>query len=840
MLVPLLSLITALILLINAVLLYQKSPRYQAFPWLIRHKNEPIFILAISLLFLFLSLGIIGYWGLINAMFLQIIRKILGISGGILLLLTFWRELGHQPLLLRQLPIVLNAKAYVYRHRTILLVSLLLAIIAIAFMSPMASQRVIFSVNDHLSHIGYIVQARMALEEGQFPIRVAPLEAYGMRYAGFQFYSQLPYTLGGIIYKFITPQNPYSAYKIMLWLALWMGGLFIYRLGLSLTRSQVAAVLAGVSYMSAPYFLNNIHARGAFTEAIAQGILPIVLFYIFQIYTTSKKRYIFLSAIAWFALATTHIITFIYSTIFIAIFSVILLLKSKLINWPKQRIFLIIISYFLGWLLALYFLAPVALGSENLPIRRQINVINPFDTRWMTPLANLISPTSMPSEPTETGIAPTYGLHPAVGWIFLAAWGIVVYYYFSGQSFPPRLQRIRPFVISLLSVFLIAFFLTWSPINIWAILPKQLWVTQFTFRILTHVMWTGALLTPLAIILIFRERLDRRHLILGILIIVIISRPWLPIPKGTVTVDELKKEPLFRYSGALDYLYQTPIKTLYGKAELPVLALDWTPGYASWDVFLNRNLELFAQYPDATSFRLQKPVGYLARFRYPKPIGKEPFLIIEGEIPDEDLTSDSSLLLQVNQQTIMEVPLSSPQFNLRIPFKDIPISDPDFVVTFFLKAPSPETKPPRLLMKRFMFDGLSSQATILSVDQTKEKCQQIGKTTVCKINVNEDAENVQLPIFYYPEMQQVIVNNQVTDSFPIYYKDYNLLGVKLKPGFHTIKVTFVGLVWANWVSLLSWLGIILAGIKLVLQNLGSTSKINLTVRTREQKTGNRE
>jgi hypothetical protein len=360
----------------------------------------------------------------------------------------------------------------------------------------------------------------------------------------------------------------------------------------------------------------------------------------------------------------------------------------------------------------------------------------------------------------------------------------------------------------------IAFLLTWSPINIWEMLPKQLWVTQFTFRFLTHMMWTGAVLTAFATILIFRERLDRRHLLAGILIIIILSRPWLPTPRGNVTVESVLKAPLFRNSGALDYLYRTPITNLFGKAELPVLALDWIPSFASWDTFLNRNLELFAQYPDAKSLQENKPVGYLSRFRYPKPIGEHPFLLIQGEIFAADLTSASSVLVQINQENVAEIPLNTPQFNLQIPLSNLKSSDPDFVLTFLLKAPSPETKPPRIFIKKFAFDGLSPQNTIIPMTQIKDNCQQQGKVTVCNIQVNSSAENVQLPVLYYPDLQKVTANGKVLDYFPINYQDYHLVGIKLKPGSYEIKTVFIGLAWANWISLVSWFMVILMLIKL--------------------------
>ncbi|MFM7440663.1 MAG: hypothetical protein ACKO2V_19040, partial [Snowella sp.] len=482
-----------------------------------------------------------------------------------------------------------------------------------------------------------------------------------------------------------------------------------------LTRYRIAAILAGVSYMAAPYFLINVHARGAFTEAIAQGILPIVLFYVFKLYRKPSINNLLLSALSWFALATTHVITFIYSTIFIA--SLILII-SHLSQAPLKDLVRLAIAYIWGWLLALYFLAPVVLESASLSIRQQIDQGNPFYSRWLTPLANLLSPTSLPPEATELGIAPTYGLHPSVGWIFLIAWGTVLYYSFCQRKLSLPLRSAKPTLVALLTIFLITFLLTWSPANIWELLPRQLWVTQFPFRFLTHVMWTGSLLTAFAILFIFRQKLDRRHLIFGILVIVMIARPWLPIPKGTITVDEVMKEPLFRYSGALDYLYRKEPEILYGNTDLHFLPNKWIPGYSEWDSFVNNAL-IFG------------PETY-----YPKWQPQEkPVLSLRGEVYMENIEDKANLLVQLNDKTLASIPLTQRELIAKIPLETVERPDQinTFGLKFLLEGKTKDGTPLSIRMKQFRLEGLSPENTVTSVQETQKMCQQKGSITSCDI-----------------------------------------------------------------------------------------------------------
>ncbi|MEM8779813.1 MAG: 6-pyruvoyl-tetrahydropterin synthase-related protein, partial [Cyanobacteria bacterium P01_G01_bin.49] len=685
--------------------------------------------------------------------------------------------------------LVKSLNEWLFKHRIAIGIIVLYSFIALSLMAPMASSKIIPSINDTPSHVGYIAQARTAINEGQFPLRVAPLEDNSWRYPGFQFYSQLPYFIGGWFYKLVTPNNPYEAYKLVIIIALIIGGFYIYRLSFKFTQSRIAAILAGVAYMSAPYFLNNIHARGAFTEAIAQGIFPIALYYVIECYLTGKRRYLVLSAISWFCLAITHIITFVYGTLFIGLLALIVIIQTRKTDFKFSQLIPPLQAYGLGWLLGFYFLAPVVFTSPHLSIRKQIKAINPFGTNTYTPLANLLSPTSLPAEPSETGLAVTYGLHPAVGWILLAAAGIVMYYYYFSRTIPAKLQPTRPYMIGLLWVFIVALFVTWSPIDFWSILPRQLWVTQFTFRFLTHVMWAGALLTGYAIVLIFRRRLDRRHLILGILIIVLASRPWLPAPRGNLTVDKLREEPLFRYSGALDYLYRTPIETLYGKTDLRLSHPEWIPGYSTWDTFVNHPLILEAELYYPTWQTNEKPILHL-----------------QGEVSLENIADTASLEAQINGKTLGLIPLTSRELDWQVPFNNVEVSGEEFGLKFLVHGATKDGQFLRIRANRFWLEGMSPKNTVIPVSETEENCTQQGVKTVCEVTVSQDAQIVQLPILYYKGMQKIWLDGQRVDYFPVYYRDYNLVGLSLKPGTYTIEATFHGLTWANWISGLSWIG----------------------------------
>ena len=110
------------------------------------------------------------------------------------------------------------------RTRKDLLVAALLGFVATALLSPLQSNEFFPSTGEIGNHMGFIVQAKTALDEGQFPIRIAPFQHHGWRYPAFQFYSPFPYIVGALAMKWLAPQNPLIAFKAVMWLALFCGG----------------------------------------------------------------------------------------------------------------------------------------------------------------------------------------------------------------------------------------------------------------------------------------------------------------------------------------------------------------------------------------------------------------------------------------------------------------------------------------------------------------------------------------------------------------------------------------------------------------------------------------
>lgn len=663
-------------------------------------------------------------------------------------------------------------------------VSLLYAFLATAFLSPLASNTVLPSAPDLPNHVASVVQAKMALDEGQFPLRVAPWQHNGWRYPLFQFYSQLPYFSAGVLYKWIVPSNPYVACKIILWFALFLSGFFIFLLTRRLTNSYPNAILSGAVYMSAPYFLINIHARGAFTEAVAQGILPIVLYSNWRCFVTPGLKWVVFSGLSWYALAVTHNITFIYSSLFLGMMFFAGGGKGRK---AFRRFLRLGLGYGLGILLALYFLYPV-LSSSYLTIRSLLT--NPFDSRWLTPLSSLFSPVSVPPEPA-TGRLTTPFLHPAIGWQLLSPFGILCFFKFYDRKKYRRLPLV-PFLDALLALFVLVVFMVWSPFDFWSFLPTPLRIAQFSYRLLTHTMWIGAILFSYAMCAVFGKKIDRRSMVLTIAVIYLFSASYFPSLQAGVKIDSIKKSPDIGY-GRNDYLVSTKFlssKTVYGFTQLPLTYED------GW-MRLGQEREI----PSWTNERSAK-------------------LCLKGKVPEGVLGGPLNMTAFIGGVEVGKVKLESGPFQWEVSLAGVKAGGTPRLKFETDKVFCPSKIDPHstdgrslaIFVTSLTLERCSSEQTFLPVYEVQDKFIDKGGKKVGEIFLPEIGRNVQLPILFYPNMLKVVVDGKPAPYFGVSYRDYYLAGVKLPAGKHRIEASFVGVRWANLASLFGWLAIAIWGL----------------------------
>lgn len=652
---------------------------------------------------------------------------------------------------------------------------LFFAFIALLPLVPMASNLFIPNEKDFYNHVAAIIQAKSALAEGQFPLRVAPFEQFGWRYPFYQFYSPTSYTFAALIYKFLTPDNPFVALKITLWTALLIGGIYIRRLALWFTGSNAVSLLTGVVYLTAPYCAIAIGRIGGFNEGIAFGVIPPVIYYTLKRYfDPSEKKFLLQTALCWYLLATIHMVTFVYTSLFTAI-----LILFISFNKP-QALYRMIntgIAYGFAFLMAMWFLGPILLLQKHLVINVTFSDAITFYNDYSPNLLSLISPIANFLIKMENMVGT---VRPSIGIPIVMSALIAIYVFFHRDELST--PQYKEWMLPLLGVFLIAFILVWSPFNFWIWLPDSLRIGQYSWRILSQVMWIGALLFACAMSWLFKDGLDIRHVIIGSFLIIVASSSWLTmLDKPLYPVANIIKNPHLIF-GEGSYLINTQRTTQYVD-NVDNLILDT----------LMPNKELKFNFPYYISPKL---LDY----------AQDPYVLVKGSVPFVK-GKDNKIIAYLNHSLLSEYALKTGNFEWKISLKKFQhLSTNDMLKLQFKNAGSFFANKTNVVkIDKILLTGFLNPHEVISVEKSKTLCHQVRTETICEVRVPSHVRLVELPILYYPHLIKVTLNDKVVSPQSILYRYLTIVGITPLPGQQNkIKVEFTGLSWANRVSLIGW------------------------------------
>ena len=382
---------------------------------------------------------------------------------------------------------------------------LLYLLIALAILWPYRSAK-FHPTGDLYIVVPGIVEARNALREGQFPIRVTPNQVGKMRYPFFQYYGNFPFTAGGLL-CLVPGVNAYTAWKVVTLLALVCGAWFTHRLAYWTSHHWAASVLAGAAFITAPYVYTDLHARGAFAELIAFMLVPAAVYCSLRAFVSRRWRYVPACAVAWALVALTHNITYMYAVLFTG-----LLIASFLRPDGKSlaRLARLACGGALHALLVLWYVVPQFYTVNQLQIHGDLP--SPYPLAVLNPLSILLSPVRRNNAAGAS--TPTLGLQ--VGWPILG--GVVM----AGAALSRRRNsRFRyKMIVRLLALFMLAFFMVWSPFDFWRYLPRTLYFVQFPYRILVFVVLWGAVLLACGLAVWFGRRFGPA---LGLLVLVLLG-----------------------------------------------------------------------------------------------------------------------------------------------------------------------------------------------------------------------------------------------------------------------------------------------------------------------------
>jgi hypothetical protein len=626
---------------------------------------------------------------------------------------------------------------------------------------------------DFLGHLSAIIQAKMALAEGQFPLRVAPLPLpqNDWRYPNFQFYAPTSYMLAGFIYRWLTPSSPFDSYKIIMACALLLGGIYMYRLAYEFVKSRYAALLAATAYLLTPYFIIIINQLGAFNEVVAYGIVPSVLYYTWQRYLQrDNDKYLLQTALVWYLLATTHLITFVCTSFFAGLFFTLVTLQRRA-YW--KNLCGIIFAYAFSCVLACWYLGPVFLFSKYLSINESFNNTALFFSNTPS-LLNLLSPGGMTSQGISTWPGMVYSvsqIHPNVGVLTLINFLVCAYVWL--KKYKSGKKDFSPWVAALLIIFAINFFLVWTPLNFWQWLPAHFQFMQYSWRMLGQLAWIGALLFAWGLNWFFARSLDARRSLLILFLIAASVTGWLRLPVQKIT------EPFDISQHMLNN--EAYLINASGNAGL----ID------------NMDTMLIASkvYSENLTLNKLKPLIVPALFLN---AGEVPQFVLKGTVPDTAKPLKIKMLL--DNKLAGTYALTSGPFSLNLPLKK---QKTNLQVKFQIES---ENKPPPIIsLDKILINGFIKADTVIDVNSMMPYCHQQKATTLCELFVPASVHLLELPIFFYPELLSITLNGKRVAYDSVFYENHLIAGITPQTNMlNSIRIQFKGLDWANTVSGLSW------------------------------------
>jgi hypothetical protein len=685
--------------------------------------------------------------------------------------------------------------AHCSRRQTAAAALLLYTLLAIAMMAPLAPSTLpVTGAMDVCNHVSGIIEARNALNEGQFPIRVPPLQCDRERYALFQFYGNFPYTLGGAVYR-LTNADPYSIWKGIVIASLVAGAFFTYRSGRLLTRQALPAIGAGVVFVTAPYLLTDIHGRTAFPEIVSFGLLPAVFYYAWRSFAGRQWGTVFAGGVAWCLLALSHNITFLFGSLFLGMFFL------SYASWQRRLIgrwTRVGAGYALGWLLAAWYLVPQQMLVPELctgllwPVR---------DAGWLTPLGVLLAPAVvLPVHRNSPYIAQPEHFGLQVGWLILTAVCLAAYGLWQARGKP---LASRPQTVRLVGLFALALFMAWSPVDFWPWLPQLFSYVQFSYRLLMFVVLFGSLLAAAALVQVAQGRMRAAHLAALVLAAGWSSAPYLSPHRGDkeLSVDKEIAEPDMGRGGA-NAVYRPGAACLMATTHLHP-DVDWVDPRSGFA--LDRTeINLFGKHWAV----------------FPTPMAGDA-LVLHGTVLPE-AKAPLRLTIAVDDVVLATPALPAGPFALTLPLPPAPGKQRIRVMVHGAMIEEPPEPPhprpkrtPSYVLSRFAMQpgpGRPAAPKLVRANETAA-LMTWGHPTSLRMHIAEPSL-VQLPVLWYPHILRVEHNGQ---SVPAEHLG-RWLALELPPGDHEIRVRVVGVGWANGVSTAAWVGVGAGALWLVIRS----------------------
>lgn len=215
-----------------------------------------------------------------------------------------------------------------------------------------------------------------SLADGMFPVRWSQDLGYGYGYPIFNFYSPLPYYIGGFF--FLSGFDTLFSTKLMFIVGILFSGVSMFFFSKKFFGIK-AGLVSSIIYMYFPYHAVNIYVRGAVGEFFAYAFLPLVFLGFYSLIEIKKEKssliksfgtILFLSFSIFF-LATSHNLSLYMLLLILVPFFV---LSLFLVKTKKQFFIVSFISIILGLALSSFYIIPAFSEMKYTNVASQVGM----------------------------------------------------------------------------------------------------------------------------------------------------------------------------------------------------------------------------------------------------------------------------------------------------------------------------------------------------------------------------------------------------------------------------------------------------------------------------------
>ncbi len=199
------------------------------------------------------------------------------------------------------------------------------------------------------------------LDDGQIPCRWAPDLGNGYGQPLFNYYGALPYYAGDPLHRVF--HISYVRTTDALYVVGLVGaGLSMY----ALTRrlwGDLGGLVSGVAYVFAPYLALDVYMRGALVELWALAVMPALLWAVYELLTTGRRRFMPAIAVLTAFLLLSHQLVAVIFAPALLLWTVALVLRQGRPTW--RPVLLGGVGALWGFALAAFFTLPVLTEGDQ-------------------------------------------------------------------------------------------------------------------------------------------------------------------------------------------------------------------------------------------------------------------------------------------------------------------------------------------------------------------------------------------------------------------------------------------------------------------------------------------